>query len=118
MSLVQLFAFAASFADTAKNAHACLMADHVVDHLGEQHRLAYACPAEKSSLAAAFQRYQYVDHLDARLEYLGFRGTLRERGRRLMYRAQLDIGRRILAIDRVSEHIEHSREYVLADRSH
>ena len=43
---VELFAFAAALADAAENAHALLVPDHVVDHLGEQHRLANARAAE------------------------------------------------------------------------
>ena len=38
---VKLFAFAAALPDAAENANASLVPDHVVDHLGEQHRLAY-----------------------------------------------------------------------------
>jgi hypothetical protein len=45
-----------------------VVADHVVDHLGQQHRLADARSAEQSCLAAALQRHQDIDDLDARLE--------------------------------------------------
>ena len=45
--------------------------DHVVDHLGEQHRLAHAGAAEQARLAAALQRNQHVDDLDAGLENFG-----------------------------------------------
>ena len=68
---VKLLALAAAFADAAEQADALVVADHVVDHLGEQHRLAHARPAEQARLAAALQRQQHVDHLDARLEDLG-----------------------------------------------
>lgn len=41
---VKLLAFAAAFADAAKDADTFLVADHVVDHFRKQHRLAYARP--------------------------------------------------------------------------
>ena len=76
---IELFAFAAALADPAENAHPFLMPDHVVDHLGEQHRLADARAAEQARLAAALQRHEHIDGLDARLENLGFGGTLGQR---------------------------------------
>ena len=93
---VKLLAFAAAFADAAEDAHALLMPDHVVDHFGEQHRLAHARAAEKSRLAAALQRHEHVDDLDARFEDFRLGGTLRQRRRRPMHRAPLDIGQRRL----------------------
>ena len=53
---VQLFAFPATLANAAKNTHAFLVPDHVVNHLGQQHRLAHPGTAKKPGLAAAFQR--------------------------------------------------------------
>ena len=113
---VKLLPFAAAFADAAKNAHALLMPDHVVDHFGEQHRLAHARPAEQSRLAAALQRHEHVDDLDARFKDLGLGGTPRQGRRSPMDGAPLDIGRRRLAVDGVAEHVEHSRENSFADR--
>ena len=43
---VKFFAFATAFADAAKNADALLVPDHVVDHFGEQNRLAHARTTE------------------------------------------------------------------------
>ena len=63
---VKLLAFAAALADAAEDADALLVPDHVVDHLGEQHRLAHARAAEQPRLAAALERHQHVDDLDAR----------------------------------------------------
>ena len=37
---VELFAFAAPLADPAEDAYTLLMPDHVVDHLGKEHRFA------------------------------------------------------------------------------
>ena len=113
---VKLLAFATTFADAAKNADALLVPDHVVDHFGEQHRLAHARSAEQSRLAAALQRHEHIDDLDPRLEDLGFGGTPCQRRRGSMDGAPLDICRRRLAVDGVAEHVEHARENSLADR--
>ena len=72
---VEFLAFTASFADPAKDADALLVLDHVVDHFGEQYRLAHARPAEQTRFAAALDRHQHIDDLDPRLEDLGFGGT-------------------------------------------
>jgi hypothetical protein len=78
---VKLLAFAAAFADAAENAHALVVADHVVDHLGQQDRLAHARAAEESRLAAALQRHEHIDDLDARFEDFRLGGTSRQRWR-------------------------------------
>ena len=113
---VKLFAFAAAFADAAKDAHAFLMPDHVVDHFGEQHRLAHARPAEQSRLAAALQRHEHIDDLDARFKDFRLGGTPRQRRRRAMHRTPLDIGQRRFAVDGVAKHIEHARKNPFAHR--
>ncbi len=100
MSLIQLLAFATAFADAAEDAHALLMADHVVNHLGQQHRLADTRAAEEPGLAAPFQRDQHVDHLDAGLEDLGRGGSLASDGGAAMDRTPFDIRRRRLVVDR------------------
>ena len=43
---VQLFTFAAALTDSAKHADSTVLADHVVNQLHDQHRLAHAGPAE------------------------------------------------------------------------
>ena len=72
---VKFLPFTTAFADPAKNAYALLVPDHVVNHFGEQHRLAHARPAEQARFAAALERHQHIDDLDPRLEDLGFGGT-------------------------------------------
>jgi hypothetical protein len=62
---IEFLALARPFTDPTKNADSLVVAKHVVDHLGEQHRLADARPAEQSRLAAALERHQHVDDLDA-----------------------------------------------------
>src|SRR5665647_2705012 len=66
--VVKLLAFTTPFANAAENAHALVMTDHVVDHFGQQHRLADTRSAEKSRLAAALQRHEHIYDLDAGLE--------------------------------------------------
>src|SRR5664279_193984 len=61
---IEFFAFPATLADSTKNAHALLMADHVMDHLGEKHCLAHARATEQSCLAPTLQRHEHVDCLD------------------------------------------------------
>ncbi len=112
---VKFLAFATTFADAAKNTDALLMPDHVVDHFREQNRLAHACAAKKSRLAAAFQRHQHVNDLDARLENFRLGGTPRQRRRRAMHRTPLHVRRRRLPVNGVAKHVKHPRENGLAD---
>ena len=72
---VEFLALTASFADSAKNADAVLVLDHVVDHLGEQDRFAHARPAKQTGFAATLERHQHIDGLDPRFEDLGLGGT-------------------------------------------
>ena len=113
---VKFLAFPASLADPAENADTLLVLDHVVNHFGEQYRLAHSRPAEQTRFAAALERHQHIDGLDARLEDLGLGGTPFQGGRVLMHRAPLHIRRRRLTVDGVAEDVEHSRENSLADR--
>jgi hypothetical protein len=82
--------------------------DHVVDHFGEQHGLAHARPAEKSRLAAALQRHEHIDDLDARFKDFRLGRASRQRRRSPMHRTPLHIRRRRLAVDGVSEHVKHT----------
>src|SRR5208282_711926 len=77
--VIKLLAFTTPLANAAEYADSLVMADHVVDHFGQQHRLADACPAEKPCLAAALQRHKYVDDLDASLKDFRLGRTARER---------------------------------------
>ena len=87
------------------------------DQLGQDDRLAESGPAEQPDLAAADERRQQVDDLDARLELLGL-GREGIEGRRVamdgpvLFRVD-----RAAAIDRVAEQVEHAAECLLADRN-
>jgi hypothetical protein len=112
---VKLLAFATAFADAAKNADALVVPDHVVDHFGEQHRLAHARPAEQSRLAAALQRHQHIDDLDARLEDSDL-VERRASGGGARWTVRHSTSGAGFAVDGIAEHVEHARENSLADR--
>jgi hypothetical protein len=98
-----------------KDAHAFLPPNHVVDHFGEQHRLAHAGSAEEARLTATFQRREDIDDLDARLEDFGPSGTPRQGRRSSMYGTPLDRLQGRPAVDDVSKNVEHPREHFIAD---
>lgn len=54
-----------------------LIPSHVVNHFGEQYRLAHARPAEQSRLAATFERHEHIDDFDPCLKDLGFSESAR-----------------------------------------
>ncbi len=110
---VQFLAFARSFADAAEDTHTLLVADHVVDHLGQQHRLADAGAPEQARLAAALQRREHVDGLDTGLEDLGLRRAAHQRWWQTVHRAPCHThlaGQRRPAVDGVAEDVEHARQ--------
>src|SRR5580692_922481 len=63
---VKFLALAAAFSDSAEYTDALLMADHVVDHLGEQHGLSHPRSTEEPRLAAALERHQHINYFDTR----------------------------------------------------
>jgi hypothetical protein len=71
-------------------------------------------PPNKSRLAAAFQRHEHVNDLDARLENFRLGGTPRQRRRRTMHRTPLHIRRLWLPVNGVAKHVKHPRENGLA----
>ena len=90
---VKLLAFATAFADATKHADPLVVPDHVVDHFGEQDGFAHTRPAEQARLAAALQRHEHINDLDARFEDLGFGGAPGQRRRGPMDSAPFHIGR-------------------------
>jgi hypothetical protein len=54
------------------------MADHVMNHFGQQNGLPDAGTTEESCLAAALERHEHVDRLDTGLEDLGLGGAVRQ----------------------------------------
>ncbi|OPZ74566.1 MAG: hypothetical protein BWY79_02084 [Actinobacteria bacterium ADurb.Bin444] len=113
---IQLLALTGALADTAENGGALVLAHHVVDHLGDEHRLAHAGSAKQAGLAAALQRSHDVNRFDAGGEYLGLGDLLVERHRVLVNGAPLATGDLLQAVDGFAEDIEHPPEEALADR--
>ncbi len=115
--VIEFLAFAASFADAAEDADPLLLADHVVNHLGQQDCLADARPAEQSRFAAAFERHENVDEFDARLEDVRiWWSDAPAAAARDGPSANRRRSSAAPAIDSVSEHIEHARENCGANR--
>ena len=88
---------------------------HVVDHLGDQDRLADPGTTEQPRLAAPLQRRQHVDHLDARLDDLRLAGLLHQRNGGLMDRPPGHRPQGLAVVDRLAEDVEHAAEQRLTD---
>ena len=112
----QFFALAAALTDAAEQADPFVPPDHVVDHLGQQHRLADAGAAEQACLAAALEWREHVDDLDAGLEDLGVRRAVGERRRAPVDAAPGDVAGCGAAVDGGAEDVEHAPEGAAADR--
>ena len=113
---IQFLALPAALADAAEHADAAVMADHVMDQFHDQYRLADARAAKQAALAAAFERRENIDRLDAGYEHFRSDGALRERNRRRMNRSPLGALDRRFPVDRVAEYVEHPSQHFLADR--
>src|SRR5205807_9006496 len=87
------------------------------DELGEDDGLAEAGTAEQAGLAAADQRRQQIDNLDAGLERLGLRRQLRKRRRIPMDGAKLGDLDRPAAVDRLAQQVEDAAQRLLAARA-
>ena len=86
----------------------------VVDQFLDEHRLAYARPAEEADLAALGVRGEQVDDLDAGDEDLGFRRLLHiGRGRLMDRAASLHVDRPGF-IHRFADHVHDAPERALA----
>ena len=82
----------------------------VVDELLDENRLAYAGTAEQAGLAAADERLDEVDDLDAGLEDLGARGERVVLGREMVDgHPLLDFGHRLL-IDGLADDVPDAAE--------
>jgi hypothetical protein len=93
-----------------------VLARDVADQLLDEHRLAEAGAAEQADLAAAHERRDEVDHLDAGLEDL-HRRLQRVEGRRVAVDGPaLNVVRGLLAlVDRLAEDVEEPPQRRLAD---
>ena len=113
----EVVALARPLADAGEDRDAAVLARDVVDQLLDQDGLAEAGAAEEADLAAAHERRDQVDHLDAGLEDLHRRRQLVEGRRIAVDRPALGVGAQLLAVvDRVAEHVPEPAERLLADR--
>ena len=112
----KIVAFAGAFADAGEHGVTAVLAGDAGDQLLKDDRLAEAGTAEQTGLAAANERRQQVDDLDARLEEFGLRATARSNvgGSRWIGRIFLGVDR-AAAIDRLAEEVEDAAERFLAD---
>src|SRR5690606_18770535 len=88
----------------------------VVDKLGDEDRLADAGAAEQPGLAAALERREQIDRLDAGHEDFGGRTLIYKRHGRPVKRTPVPAGERFAAVERVAEHIDDAPEQALTDR--
>ena len=108
-------AFAGPLADAGEHGVTAVGRCDAGDELGENDRLAETGTAEQAGLAAADERREQVDHLDARFEQFGLRRKVAER-RRLAVDRPVFVGiDRAAAVDRVARDVEHAAERGLAD---
>ena len=105
---VELLAFAATFADAAEQADALVAADHVVDHLGDQDGFSDARATEQAGLSAAFHRSQQVNRLNTADKNLGRHVALCQGHGMRMNRTTLHFRQRFTAVNRCTEHVEHT----------
>ena len=113
----EVVALARPLADAGEHRVALVLARDAADQLLDQHGLAEAGAAEEADLAAAHERRDEVDHLDAGLEDLHRRLQLVERRRVAVDRPALRVRGELLAmVDRVAEHVPEPAERLLADR--
>ncbi len=92
-----------------------MLAGDARDELGEDDGLAETRPAEETRLAAANERGEQVDDLDAGLEQLGLGGKLRKCRRLPMNGPHLRGGDRPAAIDRFAKQVEDAPQRFRSD---
>ena len=111
----EVVALAGALADAGEHRHAAVLLGDVVDQLLDQHRLAEAGAAEQADLAAAHERRDQVDDLDARSRRSppSARGRGRPAGRGGSASARRSPA--LAVVDRLAEHVPEAAERLLAD---
>ena len=113
----EVVALARALAHAGEHGVALVLLCDVADQLLDQDGLAEPGAAEEAHLAAAHERRDQVDHLDAGLEDLHRRLERLEARRVAVNRPALRVGRdRLALVDRLAEHVEKPSEGLLADR--
>ena len=108
---------AGPLADAGKHRETAMHRRDTGDQLGQDDRLAQPGPTEQADLAAADERGQQVDDLDAGLELLGLGRKAIERRRIAMDRPAIRRIYRSPAVDRVAQQVKHPSQCFLADRN-
>ena len=106
--VVKFLAFPTTFSNPAKQTYSLVVADHVVDHFGKQHRLTHSSPSEEPRFTTSFQWYQQINRFDSRFKNFGLRGTTGEWWWVAMDGSPFHVRGCGLTIDDVAEHIEHA----------
>ncbi len=114
--VIEIVAFAGTFADAGEYRIAAVRLGDVVDQFHDDHGLADPGAAEQADLAALGIRREQVDDLDAGDEN-GRLGGLIGIGRRVLVdRARLLVRHRTRLIDRVADHVDDAAERAGPDR--
>ena len=113
---VQLLAFAAPLADATEDTHPFMAAHRVMDHLGDEDGLADTGASEQAGLAAALQRCQHVDGLDAGFKNFRDRRLISEGDRLAMNRAHLTAFDISFFVNGIAEDVEHPPKEFFAHR--
>ena len=111
---VEVTALAGALADAGKHREATVLLGDVVDHLLHDDRLADTGTAEEADLGAFAERADEVDHLDAGLEDLLLRRLLIDRRRQPVDGRLGRIGERRLAVDGLTDDVEHAPQRLAA----
>ena len=107
--------FAGSLADAGENGISAVLLGDAGDQFLDDDGLAQPRPAEQAGLAAAKERREQIDDLDAGLEDLGLGGEIDELGRLAMDGPAMLGGDRAAVVDGFAEQIEDAAEGFLAD---
>ena len=108
--------FAGSFADAGEDGITAVLLGDAGDEFLNDDGFAETRAAEESGLAAAKERREQVDHLDAGLEDFGFGGQVDEFRRLAVDGPALCDVHGAAIVDRFAEQIEDAAEGFLADR--
>ena len=111
----QVVAFARALADAGEDREAFVHVRDVSNQLLNEHRLADAGAAEESHLSAARVRRHQIDDFDAGLEDTRRRLLVLQLRRRTVNRPSRRGLYRLVAVDRLAEHVENSPERPFAD---
>ena len=112
----QVVAFAGALADAGEDGHAAVVVAHGADQLLKQDGLADAGAADQAGLAAARQRRQQVDDLDAGFQELQAAPLRRESWGGPMNRPALGLLERRTTVQRLAEHVEQPTQRLRPDR--